>query len=359
MGSSKRKKSKFFISKIESKLSNMNEKEKAMFDDYLNYNKKLTLIIYGEPMADTRPRFVHGVAVSVNTNLLRSLFIPFYKQDKLLTNLLIDSPFHLGFKFFMTPSQKLRKNIMSLKIGGKKLKKNELIRKLYLKDKLHDLTIKDIDNMMKIYNDLFMTEEARLTLDDGFNIGVTSINKYISENPRTEITCYFSDNPHPYFKSIMHDHASYFKFRLSEKNMLMYNRNIQQQLDFLTSIIKIELDGLNEAKTKDKIKQILTFFEDNYSAKLLEDLTAGFYTNKELKSINKFHNIKTLLMYLLRYNKIARDILTGAMKKYESLMCEELNVSTTNDTTANNKKNSSKNKKKRRGYILMGGNEEW
>lgn len=316
-------KDKFFISKLTSKIETLTKEEKSLFPSYLNYNKKLCITLYGEPIADSRPRVTRGVAISINIGILRGYFIPLYKNDPLLIKTIIDSPFHLGFKFYMTPSKNTLKRI-GIKPNGKPGKiKNKEIYKLFLNDKLHDMSIKDCDNMVKVYNDMFMTEEARITLDDGFNIGLHRVDKYISLNPRTEIIVYYSDNPPLFFRDIMHDHYSFFKFRMSEKNMLMYNRNPKQQLSFLESLFKVEFMELtSKTQIMSKLKQTVSYIEDHYSAKLIDSLVNEIGSMKDYKRINKTYNTHVLLMHLFRKNKIITEILRGNMKKYEDMIHE-------------------------------------
>ena len=316
-------KDKFFISKLESEIKNLDKDERKMFPSYLNYNKKLCITLYGEPIADSRPRVTRGVAISINIGILRGYFIPLYKKDPLLVKTLIDSPFHLGFKFYMSPSKSTLKRI-GFKSNGKPGKvKNKEIYRLFLADKLHDMSIKDCDNMVKVYNDMFMTEEARVTLDDGFNIGLHRVDKYISLNPRTEITLYYSDNPPLFFKDIMHDHYSFFKFRMSEKNMMMYNRTPKQQLSFLESLFKVEFMSLNsKSQIIAKLKQAVSYIEDHYSAKLIDSLVSEIGSMKDYKRINKTYNTHVLLMHLFRKNPTISAILKGNMKKYEGMLHE-------------------------------------
>lgn len=314
-------KDKFFIHKLTSEITKLTKEEKKNFPSYLNYNKKLKIILYGEPMADSRPRVSRGVAISINIGILRGFFIPLYKKDDLLMKTLIDSPFHLGFKFFMSPSKKIQKMIGYTPSRKKQRIKSKKIYDKFMKDELHDLSIKDCDNMVKIYNDLFMTEEARITLDDGFNIGLHKVDKYLSLNPRTEITVYYSDSPSPYFKSLMHDHYSFFKYRMSEKNMYIGKRTPKQQLAFLESLFSLEFKDLgSHDKIIDKLKQVLTYIEDNYSAKLLDSLVREIDNMKDYSKVNRTINTNILLLHLFRRNKYVTEILKENMKKYEKLI---------------------------------------
>lgn len=313
-------KEKFFISKLTSKIEKMTKDEIKMFPSYLNYNMKLKITLFGEPIADSRPRVSRGVAISINIGILRGFFMPLYKQDELLKKTIIDSPFHLAFKFFMSPSKKLLKKI-GYPITSRSKVKNKKVYERFIKEQIHDMSIKDCDNMVKVYNDLFMTEEARITLDDGFNIGLHRVDKFISLNPRTEITVYYSDNPPLYFKELMHDHYSYFKFRMSEKNMYIYNRTVKQQLQFLESLFAIEFKDLNShSKIVDKLKQVLTYIEDHYSAKLLDSLVKEIGDMKSYSKVNRTVNTNILLMHLFRKNKYVSNILKENMKKYERLI---------------------------------------
>lgn len=313
-------KEKFFISKLTSEITDMTKEERKLFPSYLNYNKKLKIVLYGEPIADSRPRVTRGVAISINIGILRGFFIPLYRQNELLKRTLIDSPFHLGFKFFMSPSKKLLKKIGYPQTKRTSIKNKKMYQK-FLNDEIHDLSIKDCDNMVKVYNDLFMTEEARITLDDGFNIGLHKVDKFISLNPRTEITLYYSDSPSPYFKEIMHDHYSFFKFRMSEKHMYIYNRTYKEQLKFLESLFTVEFKDLNShSKLIDKLKQVISYMEEHYSAKLLESLVKEIGDMSNYSKVNRTINTNILLMHLFRKNKYVISILKDNMKKYNDMI---------------------------------------
>lgn len=313
-------KEKFFISKLTSEITNLSKDEKKMFPSYLNYNKKLKIVLYGEPIADSRPRVTRGVAISINIGILRGFFLPLYKQNDLLMKTIIDSPFHLGFKFYMSPSKKLLKKIGYPQTNRTKIKNKKLYER-FIKEEIHDLSIKDCDNMVKVYNDLFMTEEARITLDDGFNIGLHRVDKFISLNPRTEITLYYSESPSPYFKELMHDHYSFFKFRMSEKHMYIHKRTTKEQLKYLESLFTVEFKNITtHSKIIDKLKQVLSYIEEHYSAKLLENLVKEIGEMNNYSRVNRTINTNILLMYLFRKNKYIISILNNNMKKYESMI---------------------------------------
>lgn len=314
-----RKPSKFLITKLESRIEDLSSQEKKQFDSHLKYDKKLLITLYGEPIADSRPRGskVSNTFYSKNIGILRKFYNPLYDKDELLTRTIIDSPFHLGFKFYMTPSKKL----MSSFGFSKKTKPNKVLYKLFIEEKLPDMSIKDCDNMVKIYNDLFCTTERnRITMDDGFNIGFTRVDKYISLNPRTEITIYYSSKPSFYFTTQMKDHHSYFKFNISRKHMFIHNRTPQQQLKYLDSYFKVKFKEIKGNAIIPLVKTILIFFEDNYTSELISELVSSIGDMKNYTKMNKVNNIYILMSYLFRNNKIVYDMMNNSMKKYESIL---------------------------------------
>lgn len=316
-----RKENKFFISKMDTSISGLSKDECKLFSSYLNYDTKLKLILHGEPIADSRPRVVRGIAFSKNIGILRGHFAPLYDQDKLLQNLIIDSPYHIRFKFYMSPSKKLRTKIVG---KGKNPKPtNKKIYDLYMKDLVPDLSIKDCDNMVKVYNDLFMTETRRIVLDDGFNIGLVSVDKFISEHPRTEIEVFYSSNPLGYFRDIMHDHYSYFKFRLSEKHMNMYNRDYKQQLSYLKSLLKVEFDPkilTTKKEIVDKLKQLVSYFEEHYKADTILNLVKAIGNMKDYSKINRAVHTNILLLYLFSNNNTVYKILNDTVNKFKKMI---------------------------------------
>ncbi|MGL5315661.1 MAG: hypothetical protein ACRC92_20570 [Peptostreptococcaceae bacterium] len=314
------KANKFEISKMDISLTNLSSKEKSMFASDLNYDKKLSMTFYMEPIADSRPRVTGRVAISENIIILRKNFLPHYRASDLLKNLIIISPYHLRFKFFMSPSKKILK-LLGYSEKGRHKPKHKATFNLFMKDKLRDLSIKDCDNMIKVYNDMLMTENARLVLDDGFNVGIMEVEKYVSLEPRVEMEVFYSTRPMGYYLMTIKDHSSYFKFNLSEKNMYIFKRTYKQELDHLKNILKIEFLNINTEKmVKDKIKQVATYFEDNWSSDSILQLINCIGNMKDYKKINKTTHIYVLLSYLLSFNHTATRILNATMDKYEALV---------------------------------------
>ena len=119
-----------------------------LYKDF-GYDSCLHIRIYGDPFSDSRPRLnkaTMGVGLK-NMNEMKKVFKPLYDESELLQNLTIVSPFHIHGIFYRKPT---KADIKFIK------KSNKKVKSLYAQHKLGDLSIKDVDNMLKIHNDCLL-----------------------------------------------------------------------------------------------------------------------------------------------------------------------------------------------------------
>lgn len=267
-----------------------------MYKDF-DYDKCLHIRIYGDPFSDSRPRLntkTMGVGLK-NMNEMKKVFKPLYDSSSLLQNLTILSPFHIHGVFYRKPT---KSDIKFIKKSTKRVKA------LYSKKKLGDLSIKDVDNMLKIHNDILFTEEFRITLDDAWNVGFHKAEKYLSDEDYADIYVYYASKPNAYYMWKMMQNHSYFSWLLSEKHMKMNKRTYKEQMKHLSKTIK---DELNTLKTESDIRTLLRrAFKvlEEYPATVIKgiaDMTDTKYT--------KFDAQYKIMFNITKGNQVAEKII--------------------------------------------------
>ena len=270
-----------------------------------DYDRCLHIRIYGDPFSDSRPRLntkTMGVGLK-NMNEMKKVFKPLYDSSPLLQNLTILSPFHIHGIFYRKPT---KSDIKFIKKSTKRVKA------LYKKNKLGDLSIKDVDNMLKIHNDILFTEEFRITLDDAWNIGFHKAEKYLSEEDYADIFVYYASKPNAYYLWKMMQNHSYFSWLISEKHMRMFNRTAKEQMKHLTKVIRDELKILkSEADVRTLLRRAFKVLEE-YPATLIKsvaDMTDIKYT--------KFDAQYKIMFNITKGNQVAEKII----KKGGNISC--------------------------------------
>lgn len=261
------------------------------------YDSCLHIRIYGDPFSDSRPRLnktTMGVGLK-NMNEMKKVFKPLYDESHLLQNLTIVSPFHIHGIFYRKPT---KADIKFIK------KSNKKVKSLYAQHKLGDLSIKDVDNMLKIHNDILFSEEFRITLDDAWNVGFHKAEKYLSENDYADIFVYYASKPNAYYLWKMKQNHSYFCWLISEKHMTMNGRTPAQQMKHLRSTIREEMEGIkSETDMRTLIRRSFKVLEE-YPATLIKqvaDMTDAKYTKSDAQ-------YKVMLL-ICKGNKIAEKIM--------------------------------------------------
>ena len=261
------------------------------------YDKCLHIRIYGDPFTDSRPRLnkaTMGVGLK-NMNEMKKVFKPLYDSSEVLQNLTILSPFHIHGVFYRKPT---KADIKFIK------KSNKKVKSLYAQHKLGDLSIKDVDNMLKIHNDILFSEEFRITLDDAWNVGFHKAEKYLSENDFADIFVYYASKPNAYYLWKMMQNHSYFCWLISEKHMRMNSRTPEQQMKHLRKAIREEMESIkSEADMRTLIRRSFKVLEE-YPATLIKqvaDMTDAKYTKSDAQ-------YKVMLL-ICKGNKIAEKII--------------------------------------------------
>ena len=267
-----------------------------LYKDF-GYDSCLHIRIYGDPFSDSRPRLnkaTMGVGLK-NMNEMKKVFKPLYDESELLQNLTIVSPFHIHGIFYRKPT---KADIKFIK------KSNKTVKSLYEKKKLGDLSIKDVDNMLKIHNDILFTEEFRITLDDAWNIGFHKAEKYLSEEDYADIFVYYASKPNAYYMWKMMQNHSYFSWLLSEKNMKLCNRDPKKQMKHLKSTIRDEMNIIKNANDmRTLIRRCFKVLEE-YPATLIKQV-AEMEDNKFTKMDAQYK----VMLLICKGNQIAEDIL--------------------------------------------------
>ena len=267
-----------------------------LYKDF-GYDSCLHIRIYGDPFSDSRPRLnkaTMGVGLK-NMNEMKKVFKPLYDESELLQNLTIVSPFHIHGIFYRKPT---KADIKFIK------KSNKRVKSLYAQHKLGDLSIKDVDNMLKIHNDILFSEEFRITLDDAWNVGFHKAEKYLSENDFADIFVYYASKPNAYYLWKMMQNHSYFCWLISEKHMRMNSRTPEQQMKHLRKTIREEMESIkSEADMRTLIRRSFKVLEE-YPATLIKqvaDMTDAKYTKSDAQ-------YKVMLL-ICKGNKIAEKIM--------------------------------------------------
>ena len=241
------------------------------------FNTCLKIVLYGDPFSDSRPKpnmKTGGIAL-VNQNLMKKAFKPFYERCELLKSLTILSPYLLKCNFFLEATEVDKKRIMKLK---------KYIGDLYYKEKLAHMGEKDVDNMIKIHNDIMLQNEFRIILTDGFNIGTLYSPKLITpNNPRAEVFVYFNNSKekNDYYREKIEGSSHYAYWQLSYKNYkYQSNRTVKEQIKHMKRVVEEICTPIKSRGTmKRKLGRILEEFK-YYPADVIKEL-AGV---TELKS---------------------------------------------------------------------------
>ena len=262
------------------------------------YDKCLHIRIYGDPFTDSRPRLnkaTMGVGLK-NMNEMKKVFKPLYDSSEVLQNLTILSPFHIHGVFYRKPTKADIKFIKN---------SNKTVKALYAKRKIGDLSIKDVDNMLKIHNDILFSEEFRITLDDAWNVGFHKAEKYLSEEDYADIFVYYASKPNAYYLWKMMQNHSYFCWLISEKHMKLNNRTPEQQLKHLKKVIR---DSMTDLKKEEDIRTLIRrSFKvlEEYPATLIKDIASM----PEAKYTKMDAQYKVMLI-ITKGNKVAENIIS-------------------------------------------------
>ena len=202
------------------------------------FDERLVITVYGEPIADSRPRFLKERDGTYNPHkaFLMRVFKSVYEQDELLKKTLIERPLGMQIKSFVSPEKKISKAI-GVDITDEK--------SLSIKQK-------DNDNIEKVHWDVMQDEKYAVILDDRLVAFNTTIQMY-SVDPRIVLEIHYPSDEmlkvqDTYFKPYI-EHikglAAYRKARIYPKyifNIAGTKMNKFPEV-FFNNISKCELTG--------------------------------------------------------------------------------------------------------------------
>lgn len=202
------------------------------------FDERLVITVHGEPIADSRPRFLKERDGTYNPHkaFLMRVFKSVYEQDELLKRTLIERPLGMQIKSFVSPEKKISKAIGVSIIDEKSL----------------SIKQKDNDNIEKVHWDVMQDEKYAVILDDRLVAFNTTIQIY-SVDPRIVLEIHYPSDEmlkvqDTYFKPYM-EHikglAAYRKARIYPKyifNIAGTKMNKFPEV-FFNNISKCELTG--------------------------------------------------------------------------------------------------------------------
>ena len=202
------------------------------------FDERLVITVYGEPIADSRPRFLKERDGTYNPHkaFLMRVFKSVYEQDELLKRTLIERPLGMQIKSFVSPEKKILKAI-GVDITNEK--------SLSIKQK-------DNDNIEKVHWDVMQDEKYAVILDDRL-VAVNATIQMYSVEPRIVLEIHYPSDEmlkvqDTYFKPYI-EHikglAAYRKARIYPKyifNIAGTKMNKFPEV-FFNNISKCELTG--------------------------------------------------------------------------------------------------------------------
>lgn len=261
------------------------------------YDSMLSIIIPGEPLVDTRPRVMGSFAFTENKNLIVSIFKEYYKFDEVLKNLTIQGEYALYIDGYFSITKK------DLKLLQRYFDKDY---KLFIKEKLPHIGIKDTDNHAKLHNDLLMDKAFFITLDDAYNFHCASTKWYTPDKPRTEMVLYFNSKRKLDFIHYKFEHSkAYFNYLISDKfrNIMGYDDNTFRKHYF--KAIRERFETLKTSSDKEKLLKYVLIEATTYSAEKLDMLVNAPRVDKV--TITKANNIILLRDKLIKLLGISKE----------------------------------------------------
>lgn len=248
---------------------------------HVGLDKGLKIVLYGPPFTDSRPRtnkFTKAVAM-INLNKMKKVFSKLYDKSNILQNLVIISPFVLRLHAYKAPSQILKKVI--------KKESSKKIQDEFQKEELYDMAINDVDNMIKIHNDILFEPEYRICLDDAWNISDTECFKKLSNDPRVELYIYYCSKPNSFYQWSMYRSSKYYKYLISLKNWKIVGRTANQQIKHLKDVFSRWLEDKRSDKDVISFVKSTSKVLDEYPAvdlKILADMNDHRYTRLDARN---------------------------------------------------------------------------
>lgn len=229
------------------------------------YDKCLSLVMHGEPVSDSRPRFLKDREGTYNPHkaFLMRVFGKLYEQDPLLQRIMIALPFAIDIRNFVTPTKKIQK-----RIGV------DIINERYVSIKQ-----KDNDNIEKVHWDVLQDDKYKILLDDKL-VTHNRSSQFYSVDPRIEIDIHFPS------EEVLKKNKSYFAPYIEEiKSNASYKKyKIHPKYIF------------GECGTSDK-KFPMVFFnnlsEAGLTVKQVERMLSSLYNAQQIGLLAKYCKVKT------------------------------------------------------------------
>lgn len=242
--------------------------EKRLFP---KYDKALVMVMYGEPVADSRPRFKKDGDGTYNPHkaYLMRVFNKLYQEDDMLLKTVIDTPCGVILRNYVTPEKKMQKAIG-----------------VDIVDETHiSIKQKDNDNIEKVHWDVLQDKQFSVLLDDKL-VTHNSTCQFYSLEPRIEIEIQFPSKEMlekekkyfmPYLETIKMS-ASYKAFRLYPKYIFTICNTSDKKFPetFFNNLSEVNLTA----------KQVGYILKDLYNAKRIEQLATYCKLNTSTRIAN-------------------------------------------------------------------------
>lgn len=234
------------------------------------FAKKLSIVIPGDPITDSRPRRSGNFFYNPKKIELCSIFDELYKDDDLLKNTCIPYPIAIVTRIYHNPKKKFEKHF----------KKDEELKEKYDNEEIISIKRKDNDNYEKVHWDVLQDEEYRVILDD-HHVCKNVTEKFYSDDPRIEIDILFNENyMYDIFKKDVESTVRYNKQQLSEKYWNSHDLTDEELVEHFKTHIKewnfyIPANKSRSKREKKKIKmseKLYEFIEDNFTTDIIKTL---------------------------------------------------------------------------------------
>ena len=264
----------------------------------VNLNKGLKITLYGAPFTDSRPRtMASGAVAMVNMELMKKVFIQLYERSELLQNTVIISPYIIVLHAYKKATQETARKFKRGDFGKR-------LHKLYTSEQVHDMSINDVDNMIKIHNDILFEPEFRICLDDAWNIADTDCFKVLSDNERVELYIYYTDQINAYMEWNIMRRAKYYCYLICDKNRKINNRTLEDHVKYMKKIFdKYQSNYKSESDILSLIKRTQKVIQE-WSADEVKQM-AGMSVDRVF---NKRDAQNKVLLLITKGNKIATDL---------------------------------------------------
>lgn len=270
---------------------------KKKFTD-INLNKGIKIVLYGAPFTDSRPRtMASGAVAMVNMELMKKVFVDVYNRS-ILKDTVIISPYVIVLHAYKRPTNET----------ARKFKKdfNKRLQTLYKNEQIHDMSINDVDNMIKIHNDILFEPEFRVCLDDAWNIADTDCFKVLSDNERVELFIYYTDQINAYMEWNIQRSAKYYTYMICEKYRRMHKLTFEQHVKHMRKIFDRQ-----QMLCKNRESELLALLKR--TQKVLQEWSAEDIknmANMNERTYTKRDAQNKVLLLITKGNKICTDLVS-------------------------------------------------